>query len=63
MAIPMRAFCAASLGFGIVTGLAGCSISTAPAPAQPVIVQAAPAEGRSVVVPAGSSVVVQPSRY
>jgi len=59
----MRALCAASLGFGIIVGLAGCSISTTPAPSPPVVVQTAPAATTGTVVTPGSAVVVQPTRY
>ncbi len=61
MELPLRSFFAASLGLGIIAGLAGCSISTAPAPAQPVIVQSPPAQSGTVVQP-GSTVIVPP-RY
>ena len=63
MAFTMRAFYAASLGFGVVAGLAGCSISTTPAPSPPVIVQAPPAATSGMMVSPGSAVVVQPPRY
>mgnify|MGYP001769771109 FL=1 len=63
MEFPMRSLYAASLGIGIVAGLAGCSISTTPAPSPPVVVQAPPAATSGTVVTPGSAVVVQPPRY
>lgn len=63
MAFPMRALCAATLGFGTVVSLAGCSISTAPTPPPPVVVQTAPAPATGTVVTPGSAVVVQQPRY
>lgn len=60
---PMRALYAASLGIGVVAGLAGCSISTTPAPSPPVVVQAPPAASSGTLVTPGSAVVVQPPRY
>ena len=63
MEFPMRALYAASLGLGVVVGLAGCSISTTPAPSPPVVVQAPPAATSGTIVTPGSAVVVQPPRY
>lgn len=63
MSKSMRALYAATLGFGLVAGLAGCSISTTPAPSPPVIVQAPPTASSGTVVTPGSAVVVQPPRY
>lgn len=63
MHMSLRALSAASLGFGLIAGLAGCSISTAPAAPTPVVVQAAPPAASGTFVAPGATVVVPPSRY
>lgn len=63
MTLPLRMLYGGCLAFGVIVGLAGCSISTTPAPSPPVVVQQPPAATSGTVVTPGSAVVVAPPRY